>query len=261
MGLESTPELTPELFYDELKDRFIKLLESEGILEADVQITTRSLTPEEAIGITKRKDYPILTGKDVLVQAECMGALGQAFTDAPSAFTGTLSDLCALDIKNSSHNRGLFIAALNAVMKHLGLVECTVHCRDDGPEQCAVKAAHFISQNYGRPNIGLVGYQPSFLERLSQDFPVRVVDLNPDNIGQMRCGLLVEDGSADGVTDGILQWADLILCTGSTICNGSIVDFLPFKEKTLFYGTTLAGAAALMELPRLCFADHVNKLK
>lgn len=248
--------VTPEMFYDELKERFATLLEKAGITEEQVTIDARSLTPEEAIGITRRKDFPIITGKDVMAQAQCMGAVGQAFTDAPSVFRGTLGDICALDIKTDSHNRGLFIAALNAVMNYLGQVECTVHCRHDGPEQCAEDAADFITRVYGRPKIGLIGYQPSLLERLSKDFSIRAADLSPVNIGQVRYGVLVEDGGIPGVSASICEWADLVLCTGSTICNGSIVDFLGLKDKVLFYGTTLAGAAKLMDLPRLCFADR-----
>lgn len=254
----NTDTVTPDRFYDELKKRFANLLEAGGIMEEQINVDTRSLTPEEAIGVTRRKDFPIITGKDVMVQAQCMGALGQAFTDAPAVFRGTLSDICALDIKGSSHNRGLFIAALNAVMKHLGQVECTVHCRDNGPEQCAGDAADYIANTYGHPKIGLIGYQPSLLERLSKDFAVRAADLSPVNIGQVRYGILVEDGGIPGISQSVCQWADLVLCTGSTICNGSIVDFLSLARdsKVLFYGTTLAGAAKLMGLPRLCFADR-----
>lgn len=243
-------------FYGELKHRFAELLKAEGILEEQVRIDTRSLTPEEAIGITKRKDFPIITGKDVMIQASCLGALGQAFTDAPSAFRGTLEEICALDVEHDSHGRGLFTAALNAVMKHLGKVECTVHCRCDGPEQCAVDAADYIAGAYGCPKIGLIGYQPALLERLSGLFPVRAADLSPVNIGQTRYGVLIEDGGKPGVSPAICDWADLVLCTGSTVCNGSIVEFLHLNSKILFYGTTLAGAAALMGLPRLCFADR-----
>ena len=126
------------LFYSELRSRFMKLLTEEGILGEQVVINTKSLTPEEAIGITKRKDFPIITGKDVMVQAECMGSLGQAFTDAPSAYRGTLEEICSLDLANDPYSRGLFIAALNAVMKHLGRADCTVHCRNEGPESCAI---------------------------------------------------------------------------------------------------------------------------
>ena len=125
-------------FYSELRLRFMKLLTEEGILGEQVVINTKSLTPEEAIGITKRKDFPIITGKDVMVQAECMGSLGQAFTDAPSAYRGTLEEICSLDLADDPYSRGLFIAALNAVMKHSGRADCTVHCRNEGPESCAM---------------------------------------------------------------------------------------------------------------------------
>ena len=61
--------ITADTFYRELKHRFSELLENEGILKERVDINTRSLTPEEAIGITERRDFPIITGKDVMVQA------------------------------------------------------------------------------------------------------------------------------------------------------------------------------------------------
>lgn len=245
-----------EVFYRELKHRFSELLNEEGILGERVLISTHSLTPEEAIGTTMRKDFPIITGKDVMIQASCMSATGQAFTDAPSDFSGTLEDICALDVEHNSHDRGLFIASLNAVMKHLGKVECTVHCRCDGPELCAGEAADYIARVYGCPRIGLIGYQPALLERLSGLFPVRAVDLSSVNIGQTRYGVMIEDGRESGVSPEICEWADLVLCTGSTVCNGSIVNFLHLNHKILFYGTTLAGAAVLLGLPRLCFADR-----
>lgn len=243
-------------FYSELRSRFMKLLTEEEIPDEQVVINTKSLTPEEAIGITKRKDFPIITGKDVMVQAECLGALGQAFTDAPCAYRGTLEEICSLDLANDPYSRGLFIAALNAVMKHLGRVDCTVHCRNEGPESCAADVVRYISERYGRPSIALIGYQPAMLEQLAKKYDVRAVDLSPSNIGQRRFGVLIEDGRIPEASQSLCRLADLVLCTGSTVCNGSIVDFLPFKDKILFYGTTLAGAAPLMGLPRLCFADR-----
>lgn len=252
--------LKPQEFFTELSSRFSELLEQEGILEEEIFIDTRSLTPEEAIGITERKDFPIITGKEVMIQAQCMDGVGQAFTDAPSSFKGTLKEICALDLSEDSHNRGLFIAALNAVMDHLGLAECTVHCRNQGPERCGADAATFIKERYGASasgtKIGLIGYQPSLLAALSEVCCLRVLDLNPVNIGQVRSGVLVEDGSLPEAAASLCQWADLVLCTGSTVCNGSITDFLGLGDKVIFYGTTLAGAARLMGLPRLCFAER-----
>ena len=65
-----------EIFFAELKKRFTELLEREGILGEEIEIGTRSLSPREAIGDTKRRDFPIINGKDVMVQAKCMGSLG-----------------------------------------------------------------------------------------------------------------------------------------------------------------------------------------
>ena len=50
--------------------------------------------------------------------------------------------------------------------------------------------------------------------------------------------------------------ANLILCTGSTVCNGTIVNYLGLDTEVLFFGTTLAGTAVLMGLKRLCFAEN-----
>lgn len=244
-------------FYRELKARFAALISEHGLLEETVSLRAKALTPEEAIGITKRKDYPILTGRDVMVQAQCGGCLGQAFTDAPAAFEGSLREVCELDIETDAHGRGIFIASLNAVMQALGIVKCTVHCRNEGPELCAPMAVEKIKREYGKPRLALIGYQPSLLAALAQEFPLRVLDLNPDNIGHLRSGITVEDGGNKNLREEICDRAELILCTGSTVCNGSIVDFLKY-DKVLYYGTTLAGAAALMELPRLCFSDRLQ---
>lgn len=245
----------PAAFYDDLKQRFLALLTEHGLLQEKVSLHTKMLTPEEAIGIPKRKDFPILSGKDIMVQAECAGCLGQAFTDAPAVFHGTLEEICALDLNTDSHNRGIFIASLNAVMKHLGLVDCTVHCKNDTPELCAADAVSYIHGNYNNPKIGLIGYQPALFEHLAAEFELRVVDLNPDHIGKNCFGVTVEDGNSDEIQQDICDWADLVLCTGSTVCNGTITRYLSLKDKILFFGTSLAGAAKLMDLPRLCFAD------
>ena len=250
--------MTAEELYGSLKTRFAELLNERGLVQEGVNITCRALSPEEAIGQTKRRDFPILTGKDIMIQAECLGARGQAFTDAPAAFSGTLSDVVALDIVNDAHNRGLFIATLNAVTCALGLCVGTVHCRTDGPEKCARDMLAFLEQNY--PDVGsitLVGYQPALLEMLANSrYSVRVLDLNPGNIGKECFGITVEDGV--GAMNDAISSADLILCTGSTLCNGTIVDYILPDKETLFFGISAAGCASLLGLKRICFADRYS---
>lgn len=191
-----------------------------------------------------------------MIQAEFRGARGQAFTDAPLFFTGTLSEVLAMDITADPHARSLFIAVLNAVMASLGRCRGTVHCRTEGPELCAGEMRRFLETEYPDVRrIALIGYQPALLDMLTHSgYAVRVLDLNPANVGQARCGIVVEDGRA-AYADIANGWADLILCTGSTVCNGSITDYLGLPTEVLFFGTSLSGAAVLMGLPRVCFAD------
>ena len=87
-------------------------------------------------------------------------------------------------------------------------------------------------------------------------YRVRVMDLNPQNVGQTRCGVMVEDGRT-AMKEAVSE-ADLILCTGSTLSNGTIVDYLDLNKDVLFFGITAAGAAALLGLNRICFASRYS---
>lgn len=220
----------------------------------EIHIQSRSLSPEEAIGITDRKDFPILTGKEVMLQAEYMGEKGQAFTNAPAVFHGTLNDVLQLDLTNDQHARGLFIAAMNAVLRKLEIAERTIHCRNGEPEQCAQKAIQWVRERYGSPKIALIGYQPALLEHLSKEFKVRVLDLDPTNVGETRYGIKVEHGIDD--YQSAVEWADLVLCTGSTLCNGTMANYLDIGKDVVFFGTTASGAASILGLKRMCLCSH-----
>ncbi|MGC4017825.1 MAG: DUF364 domain-containing protein [Muricomes sp.] len=216
------------------------------------------LTAQEAIGITRRQDFPIITGKESMLQVKVQGHIGQSFTDATCAFNGTLAEILEMDIQKDPYAKALFIAALNGVMDMLGLTDRTIHCKTEGPEQCAVEVGNYMEKHYKGKKLVQVGYQPAMLERLAGIFPdseYRILDLNAENIGQIRYGKLVEHG-IDAYEDAVLNWADVVLCTGSTICNGSILNFLNLEKDVLFYGTTLAGPASILGLKRLCFADR-----
>ena len=236
--------------------RFRELPEIEGLIDETVEIRAKALSPEEAIGNTERKDYPILDGKDVMIEAVCNGASGQAFTCAPADFSGTLNDVLDMDFENDPQAAGLMIAAINAVMASLGICDRTVHCKNEGPALCGIEMMKYFKENHYDENILIVGYQPSIISNLTANMKnVRVLDLNPDNIGYEKCGAIIEDG--ERAMKGAVEWADVILCTGSTVCNGTLVDYLDTGKKTYFFGTPLAGTAKLLDLYRLCFADIV----
>lgn len=245
-----TEKMTREGLFPVLMEKFRKSVEENGLSGREVKVGCRALSAQEAIGETKRKDFPLLTGREVMMQAEFDGSVGQAFTSAPSVFNGTLTEVMGLDIVGDDHDRAIFIAAMNAVTRKLGLCDRTIHCKDDGPEECAVKIADTIMETYGPVKIAQVGYQPALLERLSEKFEVRLLDLNPEMIGKTKSGVKILDGERD--REEVVRWADLILCTGSTLSNGTIVDYMDLDKEVLFYGTTAAGAAALLGLKRIC---------
>lgn len=246
--------MTEQELYLKLKDKFKKIIDTNKLNTGEIKIRSVSLSPQEAIGITERKDYPILDGREIMLQAEYDGFIGQAFTSSPADYSGSLSEILDNDIIGDPHDRALFIAAMNAVMCSVGLVDRTVHCKNQGPELCAKQMVPFIKEKYGNPKILQVGYQPAIFQQIAENFDMRILDLNPDNVGSEKYGVTVEHGIDD--YDDAVNWADIILCTGSTICNGSIVKYIDIGKEVIFYGTTLAGAAELLGLKRACFESE-----
>ncbi len=236
-------------FHSRLQKEFALLVDGCRLKQAGVKVTAKPLSPEDAIGSTRRKDYVLLQGKERLLQAEVMGCRGQAFTGSLGDFSGTLEDVLALPLTDD-FQRAVYTATLNAVACHTGKVVNTIHCRNEGPELCARQAVDFFQKKYGKPRILMIGYQPALAEALHQAFPLIVLDLDPANIGQSKKGVLIEDGSV-GLVEHIAV-CDVIFVTGSTICNNTI-DLLEQSGKPLvFFGTTGSGAAALLGMTRFC---------
>jgi hypothetical protein len=236
-----------EDFYSELIKRFREIVEINSLLDEEIIITGRALSVEEAIGNPKRQDYPIVKGKEKLMQAEFKGCKGQAFTDMAGNFKGTLKDVLNNPLK-SNFDRAVLIASMNAICCYLGLIEKTIHCHDDQPEQCAGELVEYIKKEFGNPRVALIGYQPAMLEKLAGLFSLRVVDLDPDNIGQIKSGVQVEGYEK---TDEVLEWCDVIVATGSTVVNSTITDYCKQKP-ALFFGTSGAAACHFMGLQRFC---------
>ncbi len=233
--------------YDELKQRALKLLEGKDLLAEQVRVRARALSTEEAIGNPEDDDFPLQKGNERLMQAEFANALGQAFTDQYGDFEGTLAEILQMALGNN-FRRAVFVATLNAVLRHLGRIDKTVHCRDQEPSQCASELVRHLRTRYGKVKITQVGFQPRMVEFLAREFPLRVLDLDPDNIGTKKFQVSIEGPEA---RDEVIRWADLLLVTGTTVVNGTIDQFLGGKP-VLFYGTTVAGAAFLMGWDHFC---------
>lgn len=236
--------------YDKIKKRFMEIVSENGLNTTAVEIESRGLTAKEAIGNTERKDYPILVGKEVMLQANYRGSIGQAFTPEPVSFSGTIEDVLKMDLDVDLKNRGIFIATINAVLRYLDLSNSSIHCKDNEPGLCAKKYLEFLNENYINKKVLLVGLQPGILSQIKKRGNVRVLDLNPENIGTEKESILIEDGLEK--YEECVAWADLILCTGSIFANGSMDLYLDIDKEVIFFGTTCSGAAYLLNLQRFC---------
>lgn len=233
--------------YDEIKKRALAIIDN-SLLDRNIIIKARALSTEEAIGNPESDDFPLMKGRERLMQAELEDSAGQAFTDQYGDFEGSLKTILESEL-NSNYRKAIFIASLNAALRHMGVIEGTVHCKDKEPSECATQLGKHIKSKYGTPKITQIGFQPRFVEELSAITKLRVIDMDTDNIGTKKFNTLIEGPEK---TDDAIDWADLLLVTGTTIANGTIEFFLN-KKPVLFYGTTIAGAAHLMGWDRFCY--------
>lgn len=236
--------------------RFKEIAERERLLRAEVCVSAKPLTAEEAIGAPGRRDFPIIVGKERVIEAIVLGAKGHAFTDSPQEFAGSLQDVLRLEL-TTNQSRAIYVATLNATLRHLGTVEATVHCKDDDPEKCAVEIASLLCKRYGQVQIGFIGLNPAIAERLADTFGagnVRIADLNAANVGQWRFGMEIWDGNT--CTDELIDASDVVLFTGTSLVNGTfdrIWSRIQRRGKDyLVYGVTGAGVCQLLGIDRIC---------
>jgi len=233
--------------YDLIKKKFKAMIEERDLGSEKVSVTARTLTPEEAIGHPEHSDYPIQKGKERLMQAAFKGALGQAFTDMFGNYEDRLSRIVEMDLTNN-YRRAIFISTVNAVMRHLGMIERSVHCKDKGPNVCARELVDYIKKEFGNPRVALVGLQPRMLEALSENFEIRVTDLDEENSGKEKFGVMIDSPEQ---TKANRNWCDVALVTGTTLVNDTIGSFTTEKP-TIFFGVTIAGPARLLGLTHFC---------
>lgn len=243
---------------EEAKNKFQDIIAESDLEMEEIRINAAGLSPEEAIGEPDRQDYPLLTGKEVMIEARFQGARGQAFTDHPGEYSGTLREVLELPL-NDNYHRALLTAAINAVLNKLKIVDKTIHCRDDEMEECVRDIVGWVRNYYPTAKrIGIIGFQPALLEAAVKSFgedQVFLTDLNPERIGSLEYGVKILDGSKD--TEELIHNSDFILATGSTVVNGTaenlVNQFHRHNKPFAFYGNTISGPAYLLDLPRLCF--------
>jgi len=241
-------------YLDKAKEKFYEIVADKNLLNRKIIIKSRILTPEEAIGNPDRTDFPLLVGKERIMEAKFRGSTGHVFTDMPGDgdYADALKNILNKKIKNNFH-RAVLIASMNAVMRSLGLIEGTVHCKDNDPEKCADKLLPWLKKHFPKKKtVVQIGFQPAFIEKLSKKFTINVLDLNKDNIGE-KYGVPVLDGNK--FYKDIIRRSDIVLATGTVFVNGTIEKIAKIKpiEEIIFYGVTVAAISELLKLKRICF--------
>lgn len=229
----------------EIRQKLGKLAEKNALLSADVKI----FVSDTKLDVSRIKDYPLMRGKEILLRAVVRDCYGDAFTDRPTEFVGSLRE--ALE----ACERPALVALLNAVMRCLGMVDKTVHCHGNEPERCAtILVEKLKSMNVSR--IGIIGFQPAFVKEIAHAFGpsnVMVSDMNPENIGKVKYGVIIV---SEGYNEVLMENSDIVLATGSSFVNGTYREIYEtakrLNKRIIFYGTSIAGASKLLGLERFC---------
>ncbi len=237
------------IFFDRIREALVSLLPISFSFDDRVVVKAKPLKPEEAIGRPGVDDFPIIKGRERMMEAEVRGFRGQAFTDMFGDFDGAFSDVMNLTLSDN-FERSVFISTVNAVSNIVFGPIGTVHCKDKEPFFCAQRLKGFV-QNQGYKRVSLFGFQPRFTEVLSGVVELRVVDLDEDNIGKEKFGVVIEGPEA---TEDLLKWGEFIFVTGTCFTNNTFDPFLKtLKEKrVVFYGVTCSGICKIFSLERFC---------
>ena len=119
-------------------------------------VSTRTLTPQEVIGKPEWDDFPLLKGKEVMIQADFNASLGQAFTNIPGNYNGSLGEILNMSLDNN-FKRAVFIVTVNAVLRYLNYISKTVHFKDKEPGECAAHLVDYAKERFGNPRIAFIG--------------------------------------------------------------------------------------------------------
>lgn len=240
-------KMTIQDLYEQITERFFAIPGMEELLSQPVSVRADS-DPEPAL-----MPWNYIPFKDrrpeYRVCASFNGFEGEAYTETPSDFDGTLKGAVELPPSDKGIDARC-LAAINAAMNSLGLCAGTFPATFD--ERRLYTDALFgqvCGERAIRSNIILVGYDGYIVKKfVSEDIDFWTMDRDPDNISQDRFKhVIVNSGFYN--REACFAWGKLFIITGSTLTNGTIVQYLDRGKELLFYGITIAGAATLLGLP------------
>jgi len=238
------------------RTKIAEIIAKNRLYDVEVSVLVKTLTPKEAIGEPGRRDFPIIIGREKVIEAKFFDARAHAFTDSPGEFVGKLKRILDFPLTSNSE-RAIYIAALNAVLKYLNIIDKTIHCRDNDPEMCAKEIASHIFKERGKIKVGLIGLNPAIAEILIETFGVenvKITDLDKQNIDSLKYGVIIWDGNV--MTEELIRKSEVVILTGTVFVNGTF-DFIMkciqnYEKDYIIYGVTGAGICRLEGLKRIC---------
>ncbi len=249
-------QVNPATNLVEAREQLRRLVQEHSLGAETITVVTRPSSEKETTGEGIREEYALTRGNVVLVEATFLDAIGQALSDEPAQFSGTLEQ--ALDIGlDTNGQRALFVATANAVLAHLGLVKGTCHCEYPSVRECGWRVASSLWGEYPGADVGLIGFQRGFVEGLAEVFGtdrVHVADLAPENLGRKEYGVVIGDSAHD--TKTVIESSDVVLVSGAMVVANALEDILKTASEVqtpiILYGATAAAPAYLYNLPRVC---------
>lgn len=235
--------------YNQLKEKFVELVSSSGLAD---KIAECNVLGANFVKLPSN-EYALMKGKEFLVDCRFDHYHGEAFTDSPRLFRGRVIDVANMAMGHKGE-RCIFFATLNAVLRAINEIERTVHCRGVDAEECGNLLAKHILEKFGEVKVAHIGFQPGHARATSDVFDtVYITDLNHENIGKVKFGVKILDGS---MNEEIISKADVACITGSAIVNGTLFKLLEWCEKHgvkhILYGVTIKGAAKILGYDVFC---------
>lgn len=237
--------MTITQLYDQIITAFNELPGAKDLLDEEVVVMANS---EGEKTLRPENDPPSTVARpEYCVTAMLCGSKGEAYTERPEDFKGTLKE--ALDIKPTDDGiSAVTISALNAAMSHLSLAPGVFPEIEEARYDYADALCAYLVEKYGREKIVLVGYDGYIVKRfMDEGLDFWTLDMDPDHISQDRFHHIVVNGAKLN-RESSLAWGKIFVVTGSSLCNGTIIHYLNSGKELLFYGITCAGAAALLDL-------------
>ncbi len=227
------------IYIDDAVKHFILSIINEYRIDPSEEIICKAISGRELD--LPSDEYVLIRGPEILLTCKFRGETVQVFTVNPKEFKGKVRDIITLDL-SSMYNRSIFYAFSNALLKSLGLIEKTIHCKKDEPIKCSKLLVERLMVKYGlSKKILHIGYQPGHISELYKFYRenLLITDLRSDIVWKIKNNRLVYDGLLNNIYIGV---TDIILVTASSVINSTFWNILSqaylMRKHIIMYGVS-----------------------